>query len=117
MTKSVKIENPTAAPVADFIATSNQVEVFYSTSMLDLSTNGPTAWTWDAISPTGAKSIYYTQTPNIQFTELGWWDVCLTTSNTKLVNTLISFAEASWITTIFSFMLESIILFNVHFFS
>ena len=81
MTKSVKIENPTAAPVADFIATSNQVEVFYSTSMLDLSTNGPTAWTWDAISPTGAKSIYYTQTPNIQFTELGWWDVCLTSSN------------------------------------
>jgi len=80
--KSVKIEKPTAAPVADFIATSNQVEVFYATQLSDLSTNGAYQWSWTATSPSGA--IIYTSTaqnPVFSFDELGWWDVCLTSTN------------------------------------
>ena len=82
ITKAVKIENPTSAPVADFIAASNQVEIWYSTQLSDLSTNGPTAWTWEVISPDGlTKNLYYTQNPTVQFSQEGWWDVCLTSSN------------------------------------
>jgi plastocyanin len=82
VTKAVKIENPTAAPVADFIAASNQIEIWYSTQMSDLSTNGPTTWNWEVISPDGlTKNLYYTQNPTVQFTQEGWWDVCLSSSN------------------------------------
>lgn len=80
--KSVKIEKPTSAPVADFIATSNQVEVFYTTQLSDLSTNGAYKWNWTATSPSGA--IVYTSTaqnPIFSFDELGWWDICLTSQN------------------------------------
>ena len=82
VTKAVKIENPTSAPVADFIAASNQVEIWYGTQLSDLSNNGPTAWTWEVISPDGlSKNLYYTQNPTVQFSQEGWWDVCLTSSN------------------------------------
>jgi len=82
VTKAVKIENPTAAPVADFIAASNQVEIFYNTQLSDLSTNGPTSWNWEVISPDGlTKNLYYTQNPTVMFSQQGWWDVCLTSSN------------------------------------
>ena len=82
ITKIVKIDNPTAAPVADFIAASNQVEVWYNTTMSDLSTNGPTSWVWESISPDGlTKNMYYTQNPSMQFSQEGWWDVCLTSTN------------------------------------
>jgi hypothetical protein len=60
VTKAVKIENPTAAPVADFIAASNQVEIWYSTQLSDLSNNGPTSWKWEVISPDGlSNNLYY----------------------------------------------------------
>jgi PKD repeat protein len=80
--KAVKIEKPTAAPVADFIAMSNQVEVFYTTQLSDLSNNGAYKWNWTATSPSGA--IVYTSTaqnPIFSFDELGWWDICLTSAN------------------------------------
>ncbi len=80
--KSVKIDKPTVVPIADFIALSNQVEVFYSTQLNDLSTNGAYKWSWTATSPSG--TIVYTSTaqnPVFSFDELGWWDVCLTSTN------------------------------------
>ena len=80
--KSVKIEKPTMAPVADFIAGTNQVEVFYQAQLFDLSTNGAYKWDWTATSPSGA--IVYTSTqqnPFFSFDEEGWWEVCLTSSN------------------------------------
>ncbi|MFZ9571926.1 MAG: GEVED domain-containing protein, partial [Bacteroidia bacterium] len=80
--KSVKIEKPTAAPVADFIAGSNQVEVFYQGQLFDLSTNGAYKWDWTATSPSG--TIVYTSTaqnPIFSFDEEGWWEICLTSEN------------------------------------
>ncbi|MEK0440947.1 MAG: Gingipain precursor, partial [Bacteroidota bacterium] len=80
--KTVKIEKPTAAPVADFIAGSNQVEVFYQGQLFDLSTNGAYKWDWTATSPSG--TIVYTSTaqnPIFSFDEEGWWEICLTSQN------------------------------------
>ena len=80
--KTVKIEKPTVAPVADFIAESNQVEVFYTTQLFDLSTNGAYMWDWEVTSPSGA--IVYTsntQNPIFSYDEEGWWQVCLTSEN------------------------------------
>ncbi len=80
--KSVKIEKPTAAPTADFIAGSNQVEVFYQGQLFDLSTNGAYKWDWTATSPSG--TIVYTSTaqnPIFSFDEEGWWEICLTSQN------------------------------------
>ena len=80
--KSVKIEKPTAAPAAEFIASSNQVEVFYQGQLFDLSTNGAYKWSWTATSPSGA--IVYTSTqqnPIFSFDEEGWWEICLTSEN------------------------------------
>jgi len=51
--KPVKIVKPTAAPVADFIASSNQVEVFYTGQLFDISTNGAYKWAWELTSPFG----------------------------------------------------------------
>jgi len=80
--KPVKIENPTAAPVADFIASSNQVEVWYTTQLNDLSTNGPTSWSWVCTAPDGLNVKTSTQqNPNILFDQEGWWEVCLTATN------------------------------------
>ncbi len=80
--KSVKIEKPTAAPTAEFIASDNQVEVFYTGQLFDLSTNGAYKWNWTATSPSGA--IVYTSTqqnPIFSFDEEGWWEICLTSEN------------------------------------
>ena len=80
--KSVKIEKPTATPVAEFIASSNQVEVFYQGQLFDLSTNGAYKWDWKATSPSG--TIVYTSTqqnPIFSFDEEGWWEICLTSEN------------------------------------
>lgn len=81
-TQSVRIIMPTAVPVADFIAESNEVEVGYQTKLFDLSTNGPRAWEWELISPTGAGDFTSTeQNPTFDFFEDGWYDVCLTSEN------------------------------------
>ena len=80
--KSVKIEKPTATPIAEFIASSNQVEVFFQGQLFDLSTNGAYKWSWTATSPSGA--LVYTSTnqnPIFSFDEEGWWDICLTSEN------------------------------------
>ncbi len=81
-TKSVKIVQPTAVPVADFIAASNEVELGYQTQLFDLSTNGARSFAWELISPTGAGDFTSTdQNPVFDFYESGWYEVCLTSEN------------------------------------
>jgi len=82
ITKQVTIVAPTAVPVADFIAESNEVELGYNTRIYDLSTNGPTSWSWELYSPTGAGDATSTaQNPLFDFVETGWHKVCLTATN------------------------------------
>lgn len=45
-TNCIQIVNPTAPPVADFVAESNKVEIYEMISLKDLSTNGAIFWEW-----------------------------------------------------------------------
>ncbi len=81
-TKSVTIVKPTAVPVADFIAASNEVELGYQVQLFDLSTNGARSFAWELISPTGAGDFTSTdQNPLFDFYEAGMYEVCLTSEN------------------------------------
>ena len=81
-TKSVTIVKPSAVPVADFIAASNEVELGYQTQLFDLSTNGARSFAWELISPTGVGDFTSTaQNPVFDFYESGWYEVCLTSEN------------------------------------
>ena len=80
--KQVKITAPTSVPVADFIAESNEVELGFNTRVFDLSTNGPTSWAWELITPTGQNNTTYSgQNPIMDFVETGWHEVCLEATN------------------------------------
>lgn len=87
ITKTVTITAPTQVPTADFIAKSNEVEIYYEAEMLDLSTFGPYKWTWEATSPTGITSTSTAQNPKFFLDELGKWDFCLTAENGKGAST------------------------------
>lgn len=103
MTKSIVIIAPTAAPVADFVATKNVVELFDIVTMVDLSSNGATYWDWlfingsDTIDGTDMFSLqggdpYVNKNPEVFtgtnpagfpkiFPDRGLWTVCLRSSN------------------------------------
>jgi len=71
ITKQVTITAPTAVPVADFIAESNEVELGFNTTLFDLSSNGPTSWAWELITPTGVNNMTYSsQNPKMDFVKL-----------------------------------------------
>ena len=96
--KSIVIINPTAPPVADFVATKNVVEIFDAFNLIDLSTNGATYWNWYVHN--GFDTIYvaqggdpythknpavYTGTNPVGFPKIfpdqGKWTVCMQSSN------------------------------------
>ena len=81
-TKTVKIIAPTAAPVADFIADNNDVELGFDVQLFDLSTNGAISWAWEIFSPTGIDDQTETvQNPTFTLSEIGMYKVCLTSAN------------------------------------
>ncbi len=80
--KTVKIVAPTAAPKADFVASINESEIYYDVTMYDLSNNGAYSYSWELTSPTGVDDQTSTaQNPKFTLSELGWYKVCLTSSN------------------------------------
>lgn len=81
ISKTVRIVRPVNAPVADFIAKANQVEIFFNAEMLDLSSNGAFKWSWEATSPTGNVYTSTQQNPVFMLDELGKWDFCLESEN------------------------------------
>lgn len=81
ITLPVKIVAPTQAPVANFIASSNLVEIYYDVTLYDLSTNGAWAWDWELTSPTGNIYTSTQQNPTFTLDEEGKWSVCLTSEN------------------------------------
>ncbi len=82
ITKQVTITAPTQAPIADFIADNNEVELGYDVQLFDLSTYGPTSWAWEIYSPTGiGDDVSSNQNPKFSLVEAGWHKVCLTAGN------------------------------------
>lgn len=83
ISKTVTVVTPPAVPRADFIAKSNEVEIYYEAEMLDLSNNGPFKWSWEATSPTGIVATSTQQNAKFFLDEIGKWDFCLTSENAK----------------------------------
>jgi hypothetical protein len=101
--KTVTVIAPTAAPVADFVATKNVVELFDVLNLIDLSTNGATYWNWyltngvDTIDGLDQAALqggdpYTNRNPSVitgsnpvgfpkLFPDRGEWTVCLQSSN------------------------------------
>ena len=101
--KQIVIVQPTAVPVADFVSSKNEVELFDVFQLIDLSTNGATYWNWYLTDGTDTidyldlsdlqggdpyvnnEPLVYTGTNPIGFPKLfpdrGDWTVCLQTSN------------------------------------
>ena len=82
ITKQVTIVNPTSTPKADFIASSNEVEIYFDVQMFDLSNQGAWKWNWELYSPTGIDDqTDNVQNPKFTLSETGWYKVCLTSEN------------------------------------
>ncbi|MBS3914062.1 MAG: DUF5011 domain-containing protein, partial [Bacteroidetes bacterium] len=81
ITQPVKIVAPTQAPVADFISSTNLIEIYYDVQLFDLSNNGPWKWAWEVTSPTGNVYTSGNQNPLFNMDEEGKWSVCLTSEN------------------------------------
>jgi hypothetical protein len=80
--KTVTIVAPTVVPVADFVSSANESEIYFDVTMYDLSNNGAYSWSWELTSPTGVDNqTSSVQNPKFTLSELGWYKVCLTSSN------------------------------------
>jgi PKD repeat protein len=94
VSQTFSVSYPSAAPVSDFIADKNAIQVNDIVHFTDLSSNGAASWQW-TISPDstfsfGVKVPTYkyvfgsntAQNPQVQFLASGKYTVCLTASNT-----------------------------------
>jgi hypothetical protein len=101
--KCFQIVTPTAPPVADFVSSSNSVQLFTAFDITDLSTNGATYWDWKIFQPGDSLNTVidgntlpqlsggdenFNKNPSIftakgipGFPGVGKWSVCLTSSN------------------------------------
>jgi PKD repeat protein len=71
---------PLSAPVADFLATSTNITEGSSITFTDISTNNPTAWSWQFSG--GTPSTSTNQNPAVTYSSAGTYDVVLTATNT-----------------------------------
>jgi len=97
--KCINILTPSAAPVVDFAVVENEIERYGTGRFLDLSTNGPTYWSWYMYDPTDSAATRQDvetfnsnlvgndplmhANPEIFFNRTGNYTVCLQTSNNK----------------------------------
>ena len=95
--RCINIISPTSKPAVDFASNTNEVERFGTVNFLDLSTNGPTYWSWymydpaDSIGTRQDVEMYNSNlvggnpftnaNPNVFFNRTGTYTVCLQTSN------------------------------------
>jgi PKD repeat protein len=87
----IAVSSVTVAPVADFMASDTTPLLTDIISLIDLSSNTPTTWTW-RISPSSYKWMNATDSnskiPNVQFTATGKYTVTLIASNASGSNTM-----------------------------
>jgi len=97
ITKFITISAPTSKPVVDFVSNTNEIERFGTVNFLDLSTQGPTYWSWymyDPVDSAGTRADvesynfnligsnpYQNANPAVFFNRTGDYTVCLQTSN------------------------------------
>ncbi|MFM9944861.1 MAG: GEVED domain-containing protein, partial [Bacteroidia bacterium] len=95
--KCINIIAPVVKPIADFAANTNEVERFGTVNFLDLSTQGPTYWSWFMYDPVDSintrldvesfnsnlvgSNPFVNANPSVFFNKTGNYTVCLQTSN------------------------------------
>ncbi len=90
--KTITIVDPTAAPDADFVATSNDIDVFGGVTLIDLSDNGASDWTWEVFDTSDVNKVitdpvligndpFVNKNPFVFMDEPGKYTVCLTAAN------------------------------------
>jgi len=81
---SLNVTGTGLPPIADFVADNTNPIVGQTVNFTDLSTNGPTSWSW-AYSPTTITYVGGTnsssQNPQVQFNAVGLYTVSLTATN------------------------------------
>lgn len=70
-----------AAPVTNFVGTPTTVTAGSTVSFTDLSSNGPTSWSWSFTG--GTPNTSTNQNPTITYNTVGVYPVTLTTSNSN----------------------------------
>lgn len=90
-TDYIVVSDPSIAPIADFVASSLNLNTNITDTLTDLSTNTPTSWAWtitpgtfNYVAGTNANS----QNPHIQFTAAGIYSVELVATNGAGSNTM-----------------------------
>ena len=97
--KCINVVTPTAKPVVDFAVVANEIERFGTANFLDLTTNGPTYWSWYMYDPVDSAATrldveslntnftgndpYKNQNPAIFFNRTGNYTVCMQASNSQ----------------------------------
>ncbi|MBO6518044.1 MAG: hypothetical protein JJ975_16005, partial [Bacteroidia bacterium] len=97
ITKCLKIVNPTAPPVADFVSDANEIELYNTFQLTDLSTNGAIYWEWFMYQESDSAGTHiditsggtdFDQNPEVftakgipGFPDVGKWSIGLTSSN------------------------------------
>ncbi|MBO6517939.1 MAG: hypothetical protein JJ975_15455, partial [Bacteroidia bacterium] len=95
--KCVRVINPTAPPVADFVSNANKIELYNTFQLTDLSTNGAIYWEWFMYQDADSAGTHiditsggteFDQNPDVftakgipGFPDVGKWCVGLTSSN------------------------------------
>jgi PKD repeat protein len=89
--KVVYVDTPTGCPNTEFAASTYKIPKFSAVDLTDLSTNGPTGWSWSIRqinAPTPLPGYIYTnpkdssgQNPTARFFRTGTYNVSLTASN------------------------------------
>src|SRR5204862_112812 len=98
--KCLNVVTPSTKPIVDFAIVSNEIERYGTANLIDLSTNGPTYWSWymydkaDSASTridveNANSSVLVGNVPSIHanpavfFSRTGNYTVCLQTSNAQ----------------------------------
>lgn len=96
--KTVNVQTPSATPGVDFISSANSVEVGDEIILYDLSSNGPTSWSWQLNNPvdpltdrTNAEGTAVGHQGGFNrilfsMTDVGVFNTCLTAGNALGVN-------------------------------
>lgn len=95
--KCINVVNPTSKPVVDFAVKENVIERYGTGYFIDLSTNGPTYWSWYMYDPKDSAATrmdvetfnsnlvgndpYTNANPAVFFNTIGNYTVCLQNSN------------------------------------
>ncbi len=84
LTRTFAVVTPTSSPVSDFTADRFVVDMFETINLQDQSLYGPTTWTWSATPSSGAFfDNSSAKNPVASFFEAGYYELCLSTANTR----------------------------------